>query len=157
MCGIAGICQIDATPLTPEAGQWVKAMTDRMAHRGPHQRADRPDLDMHGAPRIVPLRVIGGVGSSKALIAADVEQAKKQNRLCMLFSGNGVPLTQLNGTTRTHVAAFLSAGLNVVSAANGSPAAAPQHHYRSELTSATDRLLGWAQAFDELGSAVRPG
>lgn len=34
MCGIAGICQIDATPLT-EAGQWVKAMTDRMAHRGP--------------------------------------------------------------------------------------------------------------------------
>ena len=35
MCGIAGICQIDATPLTPEAGQWVKAMTDRMAHRGP--------------------------------------------------------------------------------------------------------------------------
>ena len=35
MCGIAGICQVDATPLTPEAGQWVKAMTDRMAHRGP--------------------------------------------------------------------------------------------------------------------------
>ena len=35
MCGIAGICQIDASPLTPEAGQWVKAMTDRMSHRGP--------------------------------------------------------------------------------------------------------------------------
>jgi hypothetical protein len=35
-------------------------------------------------------------------------------------SVNGVPLTQLNGTTRTHVAVFLSAGLNVVSAANGS-------------------------------------
>ncbi len=35
MCGIAGICQIDATPLTPDAGQWVKAMTDRMSHRGP--------------------------------------------------------------------------------------------------------------------------
>ena len=35
MCGIAGICQIDSTPLAPEAGQWVKAMTDRMAHRGP--------------------------------------------------------------------------------------------------------------------------
>lgn len=35
MCGIAGICQLDASPLTPEAGQWVKAMTDRMSHRGP--------------------------------------------------------------------------------------------------------------------------
>jgi hypothetical protein len=32
---------------------------------------------------------------------------------------NNVPLTQLNGTTRTHVAVFLSAGLNVISAANG--------------------------------------
>lgn len=35
MCGIAGICQVDASPLTPEAGQWVKGMTDRMSHRGP--------------------------------------------------------------------------------------------------------------------------
>ena len=52
---------------------------------------------------------------------------------------------------------MVTAAAHLVSAANGSPAAAPQHHYRSELTSATDRLLGWAQAFDELGSAVRPG
>jgi hypothetical protein len=34
-------------------------------------------------------------------------------------SVNNVPLTQLNGTTRTHVPVFLVAGLNVVSAANG--------------------------------------
>jgi len=33
---------------------------------------------------------------------------------------NNVPLTQLNGTTRTHTPVFLSAGLNVISAANGS-------------------------------------
>lgn len=32
---------------------------------------------------------------------------------------NGVPLTQLNGTTRKHTPVFLSAGLNVISAANG--------------------------------------
>lgn len=31
---------------------------------------------------------------------------------------NNVPLTQLNGTTRTHTPVFLSAGLNVISAAN---------------------------------------
>ena len=40
-------------------------------------------------------------------------------RYLLNVSVNGVPLTQLNGTTRTHVAIFLSAGLNVVSAANG--------------------------------------
>jgi hypothetical protein len=26
-----------------------------------------------------------------------------------------------------------------------------QQRYRDELTNATDRLMGWAQAFDELG------
>ena len=35
-------------------------------------------------------------------------------------SVNNVPLTQLNGTTRTHTPVFLSAGLNLISAANGS-------------------------------------
>lgn len=35
-------------------------------------------------------------------------------------SANNVPLTQLNGTTRTHTPVFLSAGLNVISASNGS-------------------------------------
>jgi hypothetical protein len=34
-------------------------------------------------------------------------------------SVNNVALTQLNGTTRTHIPVFLSAGLNVISAANG--------------------------------------
>jgi uncharacterized membrane protein len=35
------------------------------------------------------------------------------------ISINGIPLTQLNGTTRTHTPVFLSAGTNVISAANG--------------------------------------
>ena len=35
-------------------------------------------------------------------------------------SVNNVPLTQLNGTTRAHTPVFLSAGLNVISAANAS-------------------------------------
>ena len=35
-------------------------------------------------------------------------------------SVNNVPLTQLNGTTRTHTPVFLSAGLNVITAANAS-------------------------------------
>lgn len=40
-------------------------------------------------------------------------------RYLLNVSVNGVPLTQLNGSTRTHVAVFLSAGLNVISAVNG--------------------------------------
>ena len=35
-------------------------------------------------------------------------------------SVNNIALTQLNGTTRTHTPVFLSPGLNVISAANGS-------------------------------------
>ena len=35
MCGIAGLCQTDGSPLPQEAGPWVRAMTDRLAHRGP--------------------------------------------------------------------------------------------------------------------------
>jgi hypothetical protein len=49
---------------------------------------------------------------------------------------------------------MVTAAAQLVSAANSGPvSAAPlsQQRYRSELTNATDRLMGWAQAFDELG------
>lgn len=35
MCGIAGICRLDGEALPPQAGAWVRAMTDCLAHRGP--------------------------------------------------------------------------------------------------------------------------
>jgi hypothetical protein len=41
-------------------------------------------------------------------------------RLLLNVSANNVPLTQLNGSTRRSVPVFLSAGMNVISAANGS-------------------------------------
>ncbi|CAJ1583762.1 phage shock envelope stress response protein PspM [[Mycobacterium] wendilense] len=55
---------------------------------------------------------------------------------------------------------MVTAAAQLVSAANGGGAPSPQlqasqHRYRSELTDATDRLLGWAQAFDELGQLRR--
>lgn len=64
MCGIAGICRLDASPLDPQALQWVKAMTDRIAHRGPdgegqwlngpvclgHRRLSIIDLGTGGQP-----------------------------------------------------------------------------------------------------------
>ncbi|MGV9800617.1 phage shock envelope stress response protein PspM [Mycobacterium sp. NPDC003449] len=53
---------------------------------------------------------------------------------------------------------MVTAAAQLVSAANSGPMAVPplsQQRYRSELTGATDRLTGWAQAFDELGRLHR--
>jgi hypothetical protein len=49
---------------------------------------------------------------------------------------------------------MVTAAAQLVSAANtGSMSSSPmtQQRYRDELSNATDRLMGWAQAFDELG------
>lgn len=35
MCGIAGFCTLDASPLPPEAERWLENMTAALAHRGP--------------------------------------------------------------------------------------------------------------------------
>ncbi|ULE32973.1 phage shock envelope stress response protein PspM [Mycobacterium sp. IDR2000157661] len=55
---------------------------------------------------------------------------------------------------------MVNAAAQLVSAANQSNGAGPmssspmwQQRYRDELSNATDRLTGWAQAFDELGRA----
>jgi hypothetical protein len=57
---------------------------------------------------------------------------------------------------------MVTAAAQLVSAANGDPVAAAtsnnaQQRYRTELTGATDRLLSWAQAFDELGGLPKTG
>ena len=54
-------------------------------------------------------------------------------------------------------AAQLVASANDGSSGSGVPANSPmsQVRYRDELVGATDRLLGWAQAFDELGRLPR--
>jgi hypothetical protein len=49
---------------------------------------------------------------------------------------------------------MVTAAAQLVSAANsGSMSSSPmsQQRYRDQLVTATDRLMGWAQAFDELG------
>ncbi|OMC57394.1 hypothetical protein A5747_03235 [Mycobacterium sp. IS-836] len=55
---------------------------------------------------------------------------------------------------------MVTAAAQLVSSANGGGGAggalaASQQRYRDELVGATDRLLGWAQAFDELGGLQR--
>ena len=55
---------------------------------------------------------------------------------------------------------MVTAAAQLVSSANGSASgdaglATSQQRYRAELSEATDRLVGWAQAFDELGGLPR--
>ena len=53
---------------------------------------------------------------------------------------------------------MVTAAAQLVSSANGNGAGLSQisqQRYRGELSTATDRLLGWAQAFDELGELRR--
>jgi hypothetical protein len=53
---------------------------------------------------------------------------------------------------------MVTAAAQLVSAANtGSMSSSPMsgQYYRDELVNATDRLMGWAQAFDELGHLRR--
>jgi hypothetical protein len=52
---------------------------------------------------------------------------------------------------------MVTAAAQLVSAANtGSMSSSPMsQRYRDELVNATDRLMGWAQAFDELGHLRR--
>jgi hypothetical protein len=57
---------------------------------------------------------------------------------------------------------MVTAAAQLVSSANGDSAGAAtlpsaQQRYRTELVGATDRLLGWAQAFDELGGLPKTG
>jgi MFS family permease len=53
---------------------------------------------------------------------------------------------------------MVTAAAQLVASANGDAGAglaASQQRYRAELVGATDRLVGWAQAFDELGGLPR--
>jgi hypothetical protein len=53
---------------------------------------------------------------------------------------------------------MVTAAAQLVSAANSGPMSSSpmsQQRYRDELAGATDRLIGWAQAFDELGRLRR--
>jgi hypothetical protein len=60
---------------------------------------------------------------------------------------------QLNNGARQYNE-MVTAAAQLVSAANTGPLSSSpmsQQRYRDELVNATDRLMGWAQAFDELG------
>jgi hypothetical protein len=65
--------------------------------------------------------------------------------------------TQLSNGVRQYNEMVTAAAQLVSSANGGSMPTSPmsQQRYREQLTHATDRLIGWAQAFDELGQLRR--
>lgn len=52
---------------------------------------------------------------------------------------------------------MVTAAAHLVSSVNGGGVVASRQRYRAELVDATDRLNGWAQAFDELGGLPKTG
>lgn len=99
MCGIAGICQLDASPLSPEAGQWVKAMTDRMAHRGPDgegQWSDGPVCLGHRRLSIIDLS-----GGGQPMHSADGQLTVTFNGEIYNYAELKEQLSALGGTFRT--------------------------------------------------------
>ena len=62
---------------------------------------------------------------------------------------------QLSSGVRQYNEMVTAAAQLVSSANNGDPSSGPVARYRDELVGATDRLVGWAQAFDELGGLPR--
>lgn len=103
----------------------------------------------------------GGSVAAMATTAAEVVSMERaavqapQSRAYLAPTINALT-AQLNGGLRQYNE-MVTAAARLVSAANTDPMSGGTDHqrYRAELGDATDRLLGWAHAFDELGPARR--
>lgn len=87
----------------------------------PDTRANTVNGDLEYAASLKSYAVVtpGCAFNAQTGHAQPVVNLFSNGRYLLNVSINNVPLTQLNGTTRTHVPVFLSPGLNVISAANG--------------------------------------
>lgn len=111
---------------------------------------------------------VDGAASTMAATAAQVVSmeravlASPQSREYLVPTINAFT-AQLGSGVRQYNEMVTAAAQLVASANDGSstssgaPPYSPmsQHRYREELTGATDRMLGWAQAFDELAQLPR--
>lgn len=103
----------------------------------------------------------GGSATAMATTAAEVVSMERaaveapQSRAYLAPTINALT-AQLNSGLRQYNE-MVTAAARLVSATNTDPVLGGMDHqrYRAELGDATDRLLGWAQAFDELGPARR--
>jgi hypothetical protein len=96
--------------------------------------------------------------STMAATASEVVSMERAIRSAPQSRSHLVPTinaftAQLNNGARQYNE-MVTAAAHLVSAANTGPMSSSpmsQQRYRDELVNATDRLMGWAQAFDELG------
>src|SRR6202012_2816406 len=149
----------------------------------PQSSAARPAMYALGASERGFFSLLGVIERGNMLPATEIRDltaaANKSSAAMAATAAEGVSMERAaNGTpqSRTYLAptinaftAQLSAGVRqynemvtaaaqLVSSANGGHDAAPagaRQRDRDELAGATDRLVGWSQAFDELGGLPR--
>jgi hypothetical protein len=100
--------------------------------------------------------------ATMAATAAEVVSMERTANLTPAAHSHLVPTinaftAQLNHGVRQYNEMVTAAAQLVSSANRGSASSSPmaRQRYRDELVNATDRLVGWAQAFDELGELRR--
>jgi hypothetical protein len=165
---------LKATPLPPERSvrrlpPWGSAARQPMAALASAERGLFSLLGVMQRGRMLPndeLAEITAVANQTAATMA----ATANDVVSMERAAGAAPQsrTHLTPTIRTFAAQLdsgvrqynemLTAAAQLVSAANsGSMSSSPMsaQRYRHELVTATDRLTGWAQAFDELGHLRR--
>lgn len=112
---------------------------------------------------------VNGAASTMAATAAQVismeraAQHSPQSQEYLVPTINAFT-AQLGSGVRQYNEMVTAAAQLVASANDGSPASSgdpanspmSQHRYREELTGATEKMLGWAQAFEELAELPRP-
>lgn len=109
--------------------------------------------------------LIAVANQSAATMAATADEVVSMERAAANAPGSR---THLSPTIRAFTAQLdngarqyndmVTAAAQLVSAANNGPmtnSPMSQQGYRDELVNATDRLTGWAQAFEELGQRRR--
>ncbi len=89
---------------------------------------------------------------------ASMERAARENPSSRTYLAPTInALTAQLGSGVRQYNEMVTAAARLVSSVNAGAMPGPTHQqrYRHELTDATEQLLGWAQAFEELGSAQR--
>ena len=118
----------------------------------PAEEIDQLSLAAHESASTLAATAAEVVSMERAAAAAPQARAHLAPTINAFTAQLGAGVRQYNE--------MVTAAAQLVSSANGSGAGSPlmaqsAARYRSELSAATDRMLGWAQAFDELGELRR--
>jgi hypothetical protein len=163
-------------PLPPQRSRatrrlppWGSAARQPMAALAASERGLFSLISVMERGRMLPAgelrELIAVANQSAATMAATADEVMSMERAIANAPGSrahlaptiGAFTAQLDHGARQYNE-MVTAAAQLVSAANSGPMSSSpmsQQRYRDELVSATDRLTGWAQAFDELGGLRR--